>query len=161
MNSSVTNSHHDLHNYDAPCQGPSNRNDLPVQPCRCRAAERPETSRGRELVFLGGAAGRYSVSEWWFEPRTRGPAVHAHPEDHVFYVIAGTLSLRVNDDWSHVTMSRRLRSRRLFSHRACCETRAKNPSAEARRWGSAAPFATARPASAARIRPISQANMLA
>ena len=102
MNSSVTNSHHDLHNYDAPCQGPSNRNNLPVQPCRCRAAERPETSRGRELVFLGGAAGRYSVSEFWLEPRTRGPGVHAHPEDHVFYVIAGTLSLRVNDDWSHL-----------------------------------------------------------
>ena len=96
MNSSVTNSHHDLHNYDAPCQGPSNRNDLPVQPCRCRAAERPETSRGRELVFLGGAAGRYSISEFWLELRTRGPGVHAHPEDHVFYVIAGTLSLRVN-----------------------------------------------------------------
>ena len=99
MNSSVTNSHHDLHNYDAPCQGPSNRNNLPVQPCRCRAAERPETSRGRELVFLGGAAGRYSISEFWLELRTRGPGVHAHPEDHVFYVIAGTLSLRVNDDW--------------------------------------------------------------
>src|SRR5436309_412231 len=35
-------------------------------------------------------AGRYSISEWWLEPRTRGPEVHAHPEDHVFYVIAGT-----------------------------------------------------------------------
>jgi mannose-6-phosphate isomerase-like protein (cupin superfamily) len=49
------------------------------------------------------SAGRYSVSEWWLEPRTRGPDVHAHPEDHVFYVIAGTLSVRVNDDWSQVT----------------------------------------------------------
>jgi mannose-6-phosphate isomerase-like protein (cupin superfamily) len=49
------------------------------------------------------SAGRYSISEWWLEPRTRGPDVHAHPEDHVFYVIAGTLSVRVNDDWSHVT----------------------------------------------------------
>jgi mannose-6-phosphate isomerase-like protein (cupin superfamily) len=48
-------------------------------------------------------AGRYSVSEWWLEPRTRGPGVHTHPEDHVFYVIAGTLSLRVNEVWSHVT----------------------------------------------------------
>jgi len=48
-------------------------------------------------------AGRYSVSEWWLEPRTRGPGLHAHPEDHVFYVIAGTLSLRLHDDWSHVT----------------------------------------------------------
>ena len=47
-------------------------------------------------------AGRYSVSEWWLEPRTRDPGVHARPEDHVFYVIAGTLSLRVNDDWSQV-----------------------------------------------------------
>ena len=47
-------------------------------------------------------AGRYSVSEWWLEPRTRGPGVHVHPEDHVFYVIAGTLSLRIGDDWSEV-----------------------------------------------------------
>ncbi len=49
------------------------------------------------------SAGRYSVSEWWLEPRTRGPGVHEHPEDHVFYVIAGTLSVRVNDAWSHVS----------------------------------------------------------
>lgn len=49
------------------------------------------------------SAGRYSVSEWWLEPRTRGPGVHAHAEDHVYYVIAGTLSVRVNDDWSRVT----------------------------------------------------------
>jgi mannose-6-phosphate isomerase-like protein (cupin superfamily) len=45
-------------------------------------------------------ADRYSVSEWWLEPLTRGPGVHAHPEDHVYYVIDGTLSVRVNDDWS-------------------------------------------------------------
>ena len=44
-------------------------------------------------------ASRYSVSEWWLEPRTRGPGVHAHPDDHVFYVIAGTLSVRLDDDW--------------------------------------------------------------
>jgi quercetin dioxygenase-like cupin family protein len=43
---------------------------------------------------------RYSVSEWWLEPRTRGPGAHAHPEDHVFYVIAGTLSLCVDGAWS-------------------------------------------------------------
>jgi quercetin dioxygenase-like cupin family protein len=48
-------------------------------------------------------AGRYSVSEWWLEPYTRGPEVHSHPEDHVFYVIAGNLSLCLNDEWSHVT----------------------------------------------------------
>ena len=48
-------------------------------------------------------AGRYSVSEWWLVPRTRGPGVHAHPEDHVYYVLAGTLSLCLYDDWSQVT----------------------------------------------------------
>jgi mannose-6-phosphate isomerase-like protein (cupin superfamily) len=29
--------------------------------------------------------------------------VHAHPEDHVYYVLAGTLSLCLYDDWSQVT----------------------------------------------------------
>ena len=48
-------------------------------------------------------AGRYSVSEWWLEPHTRGPGVHLHPEDHVYYVLAGTLSLCLDDDWSQVT----------------------------------------------------------
>jgi mannose-6-phosphate isomerase-like protein (cupin superfamily) len=47
-------------------------------------------------------AAQYSVAEWWLEPRTRGPGVHEHPEDHVFYVIAGTLSVRVDDEWSDV-----------------------------------------------------------
>jgi hypothetical protein len=49
------------------------------------------------------SASRHSVSEWSLDPRTRGPGVHAHAEGHVFYVIAGTMSVRVNDDWSHVT----------------------------------------------------------
>jgi quercetin dioxygenase-like cupin family protein len=47
-------------------------------------------------------AAQYSVAEWWLEPHTRGPGVHQHPEDHVFYVITGTLSVRVHDEWSHV-----------------------------------------------------------
>ena len=47
-------------------------------------------------------AAQYSVAEWWLEPHTRGPGVHEHPEDHVFYVITGTLSVRVHDEWSHV-----------------------------------------------------------
>ena len=45
--------------------------------------------------------GGYSISEWWLEPRTQGPGAHAHPEDDVFYVLAGTMSLRVGDDWVH------------------------------------------------------------
>ncbi len=45
-------------------------------------------------------AGRYSISEWWLEPHTRGPGVHAHSDDHIFYVIEGSLSLAVDGRWS-------------------------------------------------------------
>lgn len=45
-------------------------------------------------------AGAYSVSEWWLEPRTRGPGAHAHDDDHVYYVIAGTLSVALDGAWS-------------------------------------------------------------
>jgi mannose-6-phosphate isomerase-like protein (cupin superfamily) len=44
-------------------------------------------------------AGRYSISEWWLEPHTQGPGPHAHPEDDVFYVIEGTMSLLVDGHW--------------------------------------------------------------
>lgn len=46
---------------------------------------------------------RYSVSEWWLEPRTKGPGPHAHPEDDLFYVLEGTISILVGDDWHHAT----------------------------------------------------------
>lgn len=42
---------------------------------------------------------RYSVSEWWLEPNTKGPGTHAHPEDHVFYVIEGTVSILIDGAW--------------------------------------------------------------
>ena len=45
-------------------------------------------------------AGRYSISEWWLEPRTRGPGVHAHGEDHVYFVIEGSLGLFLDGRWS-------------------------------------------------------------
>ena len=44
-------------------------------------------------------AGGYSISEWWLEPHTKGPGAHSHPEDDVFYVIGGTMSLLVGDTW--------------------------------------------------------------
>lgn len=44
-------------------------------------------------------AGRYSISEWWLEPRTKGPGAHSHPEDDVFYVLAGTMTFLVGDEW--------------------------------------------------------------
>jgi mannose-6-phosphate isomerase-like protein (cupin superfamily) len=44
---------------------------------------------------------KYSISEWWLEPHTAGPGRHSHPEDDVFYVIAGTMSVLVGDEWTH------------------------------------------------------------
>lgn len=43
--------------------------------------------------------GRYSISEWWLEPKTKGPGSHAHDEDDVFYVIEGTMSIRMGEEW--------------------------------------------------------------
>jgi len=46
---------------------------------------------------------RLSVSEWWLEANTRAPEAppaHAHPEDHVFYVIEGELTVSLEGAWS-------------------------------------------------------------
>ena len=43
--------------------------------------------------------GKYSISEWWIEPKTKGPGIHFHDEDDVFYVIEGTMSFHVNGKW--------------------------------------------------------------
>jgi len=43
---------------------------------------------------------RYSISEWWLEPNTQGPGAHSHPEDDVFYVIEGIMSVLVGERWS-------------------------------------------------------------
>jgi len=45
-------------------------------------------------------AQRYSISEWWLEPHTQGPGAHAHEEDDIFYVIEGTMSVRIGDAWT-------------------------------------------------------------
>ena len=44
-------------------------------------------------------ASRYSISEWWLEPHTQGPGAHSHDEDDSFFVIEGTMSLLVGDEW--------------------------------------------------------------
>jgi mannose-6-phosphate isomerase-like protein (cupin superfamily) len=41
----------------------------------------------------------YAISEWWLEPHTKGPGPHSHPDDDVFYVLEGTMSVLVGDDW--------------------------------------------------------------
>lgn len=43
---------------------------------------------------------RYSISEWWLEPKTRGPGAHSHPEDDIFYVIKGTMSFLIGERWT-------------------------------------------------------------
>jgi mannose-6-phosphate isomerase-like protein (cupin superfamily) len=57
--------------------------------------------RMRAVFKADGAetADGYSISEWWLEPRTQGPGAHQHPEDDVFYVLAGTMSVLVGDRW--------------------------------------------------------------
>jgi quercetin dioxygenase-like cupin family protein len=42
---------------------------------------------------------RYSISEWRLEPRTQGPGAHSHPEDDVFYVTQGTMSVLLGTQW--------------------------------------------------------------
>lgn len=42
---------------------------------------------------------RYSLSEWWLDPYTRGPGAHHHEEDDVFYVLEGTMSFFLGGKW--------------------------------------------------------------
>jgi quercetin dioxygenase-like cupin family protein len=60
--------------------------------------------RMRAVFKADGAetAERCSLSEWWLEPRTRGPGVHAHSEDHTYYVIEGCLSVCLDGRWTRV-----------------------------------------------------------
>ena len=48
-------------------------------------------------------AHRYSISEWWLEPHTKGPGPHSHPDDDVFYVLSGTLAVLVDSEWIEAT----------------------------------------------------------
>jgi mannose-6-phosphate isomerase-like protein (cupin superfamily) len=41
----------------------------------------------------------YSISEWWLDPHTKGPGAHSHPEDDVFSVIEGSMTVLVGDEW--------------------------------------------------------------
>ncbi len=43
--------------------------------------------------------GQYSVSEWWLKPKTKGPGIHSHPEDDLFYVLEGIMSFYVKGRW--------------------------------------------------------------
>jgi mannose-6-phosphate isomerase-like protein (cupin superfamily) len=45
---------------------------------------------------------RLSVAEWWLESNTVAPHTpnpHSHPEDHLFYVIEGEVSVLLDTEW--------------------------------------------------------------
>ncbi|MDX5434242.1 MAG: cupin domain-containing protein, partial [Halomonas sp.] len=46
---------------------------------------------------------RYSISEWWLEPKTKGPGAHSHDEDDVFYVLSGTMSFLLDTEWKEAS----------------------------------------------------------
>jgi mannose-6-phosphate isomerase-like protein (cupin superfamily) len=46
---------------------------------------------------------RYTISEWWLDPHTKGPGPHFHEKDDTFYVIEGTMSVLVGEHWTHAT----------------------------------------------------------
>lgn len=58
---------------------------------------------GMQAVFKADGAEtaeRYSVSEWWLDPRSDGPGAHSHDDgDELFYVVAGTVAFQVGDTW--------------------------------------------------------------
>ena len=80
------------------------RKPLVVRPAQGR---RYEMGRMRAIFLADGTETdfRYSISEWWLEPRTRGPGTHAHPDDHILYILAGTVSLLIDGEWTEATRS--------------------------------------------------------
>ncbi len=78
---------------------PDNRSPVVLGPGEGRAYEMGPLS----ATFKADGpetGGRYSISEWWLEPHTKGPGPHSHPEDDVFYVLAGTMSVMVDTEWT-------------------------------------------------------------
>jgi mannose-6-phosphate isomerase-like protein (cupin superfamily) len=78
------------------------------RPVVLRPGEGREYPMGRiSAVFKADGAETargYSISEWWLDPYTKGPGPHSHPEDDVFYVLAGTMSVLVGTEWIEATV---------------------------------------------------------
>src|SRR3982751_401997 len=85
----------------------SNANPPPRKPVILGPGEGRSYPMGRiAAIFKSDCAetqSRYSISEWWLEPHTRGPGAHSHAEDDIFYVIEGTMSILVDAQWMHAT----------------------------------------------------------
>lgn len=91
-----------------------------AQPCAMDRPGDPSIVPARKAVILGPGEGRAyamgslsavfkadghetqdrcSISEWWLEPHSKGPGAHAHEEDDLFYVLEGTMSVLVGENW--------------------------------------------------------------
>ena len=73
------------------------RKSLVVRPDEGREYD---MGRMRAVFFADGdqTDDRYLISEWSLEARTEGPGAHSHPDDHIFYVLEGTLSLLIDGE---------------------------------------------------------------
>ncbi|HLL05462.1 MAG TPA: cupin domain-containing protein [Myxococcaceae bacterium] len=77
------------------------------QPARQPIVLRPGAGRAYPMGRIGAVfkadgaetAQGYSISEWWLDANTQGPGAHSHPEDDVFYVLEGTMSILVGQEW--------------------------------------------------------------
>jgi hypothetical protein len=64
---------------------------------------------GIDAVFKADGdetAERYSLSEWWLEPKTKGPGAHLHDEDDVFYVLADVVAVVIQYHLAIVALDR-------------------------------------------------------
>lgn len=68
---------------------------------RAGAGREYDLGEGVAIVKADGdeTRGKYSISEWWLEPYTRGPTKHQHPEDDVFFMLEGTMRFFVGGKW--------------------------------------------------------------
>jgi hypothetical protein len=72
----------------------SGRSDQKALGSPTHSGRKYEMGRMRAIFFAEGEEtdSLYSISEWWLEPRTPGVGRHSNPEDHIFYVLAGTVT---------------------------------------------------------------------
>jgi len=69
---------------------------------------------------------KYSISEWWLEPASEGPAAHMHADkDQVFYVLEGTIAVFVADKWIEAGKGSFIRIARNTMHTFANRTREK------------------------------------
>jgi quercetin dioxygenase-like cupin family protein len=84
-------------------------NRAPASPSRVPVVLGPGEGRAYAMGRIGAVfkadgsetESRYSISEWRLDPHTQGPGPHSHPEDDIFYVTQGVMSLLVGTEWTH------------------------------------------------------------